>query len=183
MAAGAERLACGCGNADCPCGAGDTNERASGVVIHVLAESCALDAAADPHISGEAPPSRPITSEMTLAEALAPDPEPDQPTASSVKPPAALITSGGVVPAPLLAELIRGGATISPVRQPGGRGLEPHYRPSAKLAEFIRIRDLTCRFPGCDVPPNFVTSTIRCPGRWGPHIRQTLSVRVENTTC
>lgn len=29
---------------------------------------------------------------------------------------------------------------------------EPRYRPSTALAEFIRIRDLTCRFPYCDVP-------------------------------
>ncbi len=29
---------------------------------------------------------------------------------------------------------------------------EPGYRPSAALAEFVRIRDLTCRFPGCDEP-------------------------------
>jgi Domain of unknown function (DUF222) len=27
---------------------------------------------------------------------------------------------------------------------------EPGYRPSAALAEFVRLRDLTCRFPGCD---------------------------------
>ena len=29
---------------------------------------------------------------------------------------------------------------------------EPRYRPSAKLAEFVRCRDLTCRFPDCDRP-------------------------------
>lgn len=29
---------------------------------------------------------------------------------------------------------------------------EPGYRPSAALAEFIRCRDLTCRFPECDRP-------------------------------
>ncbi len=29
---------------------------------------------------------------------------------------------------------------------------EPGYRPSAALAEFVRCRDLTCRFPGCDQP-------------------------------
>src|SRR5256884_7049579 len=27
---------------------------------------------------------------------------------------------------------------------------EPGYRPSAALAEFVRLRDMTCRFPGCD---------------------------------
>jgi hypothetical protein len=29
---------------------------------------------------------------------------------------------------------------------------DPGYRPSAKNAEFIRWRDLTCRWPGCDRP-------------------------------
>jgi hypothetical protein len=29
---------------------------------------------------------------------------------------------------------------------------EPGYRPSSALAEFVRCRDLTCRFPGCDQP-------------------------------
>ncbi|MDT5334515.1 MAG: hypothetical protein QOD90_20 [Mycobacterium sp.] len=29
---------------------------------------------------------------------------------------------------------------------------EPGYRPSVALAEFVRFRDLHCRFPGCDVP-------------------------------
>ncbi|OBB12911.1 hypothetical protein A5761_21795 [Mycolicibacterium setense] len=35
--------------------------------------------------------------------------------------------------------------------QPADLG-EPGYRPSAALSEFIRWRDLTCRFPGCDAP-------------------------------
>jgi hypothetical protein len=54
LAAGAEHLACGCGNTECPSGA-DTDARATGVVIHVLAEVAALDAAPDPHT----PVSRP----------------------------------------------------------------------------------------------------------------------------
>jgi hypothetical protein len=29
---------------------------------------------------------------------------------------------------------------------------EAGYTPSAKLAEFVRCRDLTCRAPGCDRP-------------------------------
>ncbi|MBI3224569.1 MAG: DUF222 domain-containing protein [Mycolicibacterium cosmeticum] len=35
--------------------------------------------------------------------------------------------------------------TVPPAR------VEPRYRPSTALAEFVRCRDLTCRFPGCDV--------------------------------
>ncbi len=58
---------------------------------------------------------------------------PEAPATPAVKPPAALISGGGVVPAPLLAELIRGGAALSRVRHPGDLRSEPHYRPSAKL--------------------------------------------------
>lgn len=33
---------------------------------------------------------------------------------------------------------------------PVGTAPEPCYRPSQALADFVRCRDLTCRFPGCD---------------------------------
>jgi hypothetical protein len=105
---------------------------------------------------------------MTLAEALTRDPEPGAPAAASVRASAALITGGGVVPAPLLAELIAGGARISAVCDPGELGLELHYRPSAKLAEFIRMRDLTCRFPGCDVPAECCDIDHTVPWPLGP---------------
>ena len=42
-------------------------------------------------------------------------------------------------------------ATVREV-DPGTVTLEQGRFPSARLAEFIRCRDLTCRFPGCDVP-------------------------------
>ena len=60
--------------------------------------------------------------------------------------------SGATLPAPLLAELIAGGAAVKPVRHPGDSPPEPGYRPSAQLQRFIRCRDLTCRFPSCDRP-------------------------------
>ena len=43
-------------------------------------------------------------------------------------------------------------ARITTVPHPKDLRTELHYRPSAGLADFIRCRDLTCRWPGCDVP-------------------------------
>ena len=163
LAAGAQRLACGCENADCPAGT-DTDERAASVVIHVVAEASALDGQPDPHMSGE-PTPRPITRDMTLAEALAPDPEPEPPAA----PATAVITGGGVIPTPQLAELIRGGAQVRPVRHPGDVAPpEQGYRPSAELERFIRCRDLTCRFPHCDRPAEFADIDHTVPYPLGP---------------
>ncbi len=38
------------------------------------------------------------------------------------------------------------------VIHPGQTPPEPHHRPSLKLDRFVRCRDMTCRFPGCDEP-------------------------------
>jgi hypothetical protein len=35
---------------------------------------------------------------------------------------------------------------------PGDAPPQPRYIPTAVLATFIRCRDMTCRFPGCDEP-------------------------------
>ncbi|MGH3561367.1 MAG: DUF222 domain-containing protein [Mycobacterium sp.] len=151
LAAGGDRLVCSCGSPDCA--AGEAQRQASGVVIHVVADAAAMDTPADAHHNGEGPPSRPITPDMTLTEALAPDPEPDPP---AVKAKPALILGGPIIPATLLAELIATGATIRPLRLPGPDGPpEPGYRPSTALDEFVRCRDMTCRFPDCDCPAEF----------------------------
>src|SRR5258708_4480854 len=42
--------------------------------------------------------------------------------------------------------------TIRPLVQPGDAPPEPRYVPSRQLADFVRCRDLSCRFPGCDEP-------------------------------
>ncbi|MBP2450807.1 HNH endonuclease signature motif containing protein [Mycolicibacterium lutetiense] len=61
----------------------------------------------------------------------------------------------GILPAESVRDLAAG-ATLKPVVVPAEPGdseaAEPGYRPSVALSEFIRWRDLTCRFPGCDAP-------------------------------
>jgi hypothetical protein len=57
------------------------------------------------------------------------------------KPPAALILGGGVLPKPLLKDVIRGGAKVRPIKLPGDEP-EPSYRLSAALSDFVRLRDL-----------------------------------------
>ena len=54
-----------------------------------------------------------------------------------------------LLPAEVIAELAKSSRLIllSPPTGP-----EPGYTPSAKLADFVRCRDLTCRAPGCDRP-------------------------------
>ncbi|MEZ0384674.1 DUF222 domain-containing protein [Mycobacterium sp. pW045] len=137
LAAGAESLACACGRSDCPA-AGNADARATNVVVHVIAEAAAVDAAPDPQLSGE-------------IELEPPDARP-QPAATRRGAPSGRIIGGGSAPSGLLAELIAGGAAVRPLRQPTEAPAQPGYRPSAALAAFIRARDMTCRFPGCDRP-------------------------------
>jgi len=65
--------------------------------------------------------------------------------------PAYLAGCDDLIPAELVAELAES-AKVRPLFNPVDAPPEPGYVPSAKLAEFIRCRDLTCRAPGCDVP-------------------------------
>jgi hypothetical protein len=164
LAAGAERLNCLCGNADCPAGA-EGDERPSGVVIHVVADASAVNAQPDPHLSGE-PTPQPLAPDAPLVRP--PEPEPEPPGGWAAKPAGALITSGGVVPTPLLAELIKGGAKLQPLWRPGDAAPESGYRPSAALERFVRCRDLTCRFPGCDRPAEFCDVDHTVPYPLGP---------------
>jgi Domain of unknown function (DUF222) len=56
----------------------------------------------------------------------------------------------GLIPAEMVAELAKT-ARLQPLVPPADDP-EPRYVPSAKLADFVRSRDLTCRAPGCDRP-------------------------------
>ncbi len=65
--------------------------------------------------------------------------------------PACLIGAEDLIPPDLLAELALT-ATHVPLTHPGYGPPEPQHTPSKALADFVRARDLTCRWPGCDVP-------------------------------
>jgi Domain of unknown function (DUF222) len=89
LAAGAQRLACTCGRPDCASAGSDG--RASNVVIHVVTEAGALDAAPDPQMSGEI---------QTTRRAVTPQRDLDAPSGAQPTPPAGLLLRGGMVPAP-----------------------------------------------------------------------------------
>jgi hypothetical protein len=152
LGAGSVRLACACGAPECPAGGDDG--RASSVVIHVVTEAAALEAQPDPQMSGKHPSAQPPPA--------TPNPPPAKPTSS-----AGLLLRGGIVPAPLLAELIRGGAKVRKVTRPEDIA-EAGYRPSTALDEFVRVRDLTCRFPDCDEPAEFCDIDHTIPYPAGP---------------
>ena len=65
--------------------------------------------------------------------------------------PGAEISADGLITPELLTELAAS-AKLVPLVHPGYAPPEPGYTPSKALADFVRARDLTCRFPGCDVP-------------------------------
>ncbi len=60
----------------------------------------------------------------------------------------------GAVPAETVRDLATR-ARVRPLKPAQEFTAEPQYRPSVALAEFIRARDLCCRFPGCEVPAEF----------------------------
>jgi hypothetical protein len=78
-----------------------------------------------------------------------------------------VILGGTVVPAPVIAHAAIH-ATIRPLIHPGQAPPEPRYRPSTTLAEFVRCRDMTCRFPGCTRPATITDIDHTIPYPCGP---------------
>ena len=122
---------CRCGDPDCSGGVpGDAPAR--NAVVYAVADEHTLDAATNPP-----------------AEAAA---EPERRESPPARPKPAYLFGAGIMPNALLGAVVER-ARIREVRHPGADSApEPRYAPSRGLAEFVRCRDLTCRFPGCDKP-------------------------------
>ena len=163
LAAGGEHLACGCGRPECPTPRGDA--RASAVVIHVLADPATLATPHSPRARGDGTPGPACTTTPDPQPAAEPTPEPAPGARFAPAAPPGFLFGGGTVPAPLLARLVTAGATVRALGYPTTADIpaEPGYRPSATLARFIRCRDMTCRFPGCDNPVTDIDHTIPWP--------------------
>ncbi|WP_406816089.1 HNH endonuclease signature motif containing protein [Mycobacterium sp. M23085] len=75
----------------------------------------------------------------------------EQSTLGGGQAPGVEMGAGGLIPPELLAE-VAASAKLVPLVHPGDAPPEPGYLPSKALADFVRCRDLTCRWPGCDRP-------------------------------
>jgi hypothetical protein len=158
---GGDRLVCGCDNPDCEGG----GQVPSAMVVHVVAheESLVDDSVVQLDGAPEPGPSREQLASMTITEAL----RQPEPTGTAATAPA-VVMGAGMVPAPLLAAKLAHRATIVPIIHPGDSPPEPRYAPSAALATFVRCRDLTCRFPGCDAPADVCDLDHTIPYPMGP---------------
>ncbi|WP_285034003.1 DUF222 domain-containing protein, partial [Mycolicibacterium sp. lyk4-40-TYG-92] len=111
--------------------------------------------------------SRPAEAPAPAAADAAGDPAPAPaadaapspvPVPSSAQPPAPVrtpvgyVVGGGAVPPAVLADLVARGATVRAVASATDLGAVARYRPSAAMDEFVRMRAMTCMFPGCDHP-------------------------------
>ncbi|MFZ1178404.1 MAG: DUF222 domain-containing protein, partial [Mycobacterium sp.] len=65
--------------------------------------------------------------------------------------PASEVSADGLI-SPELVQELAASAKLVPLIHPGDDAPEPGYVPSKALADFVRCRDLTCRWPGCDRP-------------------------------
>lgn len=92
--------------------------------------------------AGARKPASPVTIHV-IAEQVAVD--------GTGTAPASELDADGLIDPELLIELAQT-AKLVPLLHPGDAPPEPGYVPSAALAAFVRARDLTCRWPGCDHP-------------------------------
>ncbi|TMS52609.1 HNH endonuclease signature motif containing protein [Mycobacterium sp. DBP42] len=157
------QLACRCGRDDCP--AAQNRAAADAAVYHVLANQSTLEGTSDDpgYLPGygilPAQRVRDLAATAKIKPLHVPVPaEPKEPTESGEAADTDEVSDepgGATEPAEPVDTSERSESTgpgeTSETSGPGDPA-EPGYRPSVALSEFIRWRDLTCRFPGCDAP-------------------------------
>ncbi|KAA0117402.1 HNH endonuclease [Mycolicibacterium sp. P9-22] len=175
-----ERLTCQCGDTDCPGSGKDPRSGAVTIyALTDLLPAAGEDSPrhTTPGTAG-APGSEataPDTEEQTPApksEPTAPRQEPQVPAAESepaapaaapkpatpaartqpaaANPSPGVMLDGGIIPADMLADLVATGATVKPLSEIADLPAERQYRPSTALTAFVRMRAMTCSFPGCN---------------------------------
>ena len=135
---GTQHLACQCGSSECSAAQREASP-STNAVIHVVADAATVEAA-----GAESTGTRNVDDNALIEEAAPPGAPPE-----FCPPRPAFVFGGGVLPTQLLAPLLER-ATLREVCHPGDTPPEPRYTPSRALADFVRCRDLTCRWPGCD---------------------------------
>ncbi|MFV8262248.1 HNH endonuclease signature motif containing protein [Mycolicibacterium peregrinum] len=139
------QLACRCGRDECP--AERKRAAADAAVLHVLAEQATVDGTSNAPgylpgygiLPAENVRDLAATAKIKPVRVPAGQAQPPDPTAPT-EPGESSDTTESTEPA---------------MRTESGEPVERAelgYRPSVALSEFIRWRDLTCRFPGCDAP-------------------------------
>lgn len=126
-------LACQCGADDCEV-AGRGDAPAKNTVIYVIADA-------------RQPEQRQPTDEVPGDESEARVGEACATRLGALAP--AFVFGAGIVPPALLGGMLDR-ARFRSITHPGQATPEAGYTPSRALADFVRCRDLTCRFPGCD---------------------------------
>jgi hypothetical protein len=115
-------------------------------------EAEAADAADTEPPAPEKEPRTPAAVSDPAAPAANTEPAdtPNAPAACTPSP--GVMLDGGIIPPAMLADLITSGATIKPLTEIAGLPAERQYRPSTALTTFVRMRAMTCSFPGCNRP-------------------------------
>ena len=97
------------------------------------------------------PRSAQATRERTAAAAAVIHVLAEQATLDGISDKPGYLPGFGILPADSVRAVAES-ATLKPVQVPVEAAPDPGYRPTTKTVEFIRWRDLTCRWPGCDRP-------------------------------
>jgi hypothetical protein len=92
--------------------------------------------------AGTRPPATPVVIHVIAEQATLTGPG---------TTPASEVGVDGLISPELIAELAKSSKLVALVH-PADAPPEPGYVPSKALADFVRCRDLTCRWPGCDRP-------------------------------